>query len=91
MGNDTVSSSEWLLLVTESLEETKGWNTNRGLADPANMTANEISKAPWEMSQLSIISGNHYALDLKAKSKRLQDIKLHLKKKNQRLFELFIH
>lgn len=90
MGSGTVCSLVWLLPVTESLEETKGWKINRVLADPANMTVKEISKAPWEMSRLSIIAGNQYAVDLKAKSKRLQDIKLHLKK-NKRLFELFIH
>lgn len=70
-----------MLPVTESQEESKEWKINRGLADPANTKVKEISKAPWEMSQLSIIWGNHSALNLNAKSKRWQDTKLHLKKK----------
>lgn len=67
-----------MLPVTKSPEESKEWKLNWVLADPANAKVKEISKAPWEMSQLSIIWGSHYAFDLKAESKRLQNIKIHL-------------
>lgn len=80
-GNGKVNSLEQMLSVTESPEESKEWKINCVLADPANMKVKKIRKAPWEMSQLSIIWGNHSALDLKPRSKRLQDTKLHLKNK----------